>query len=118
MKTNEELLKYIEELEKAREADQKKIKEQEIELQKQKEEIYDEKKLIFLKIKKNSFRDEFLKIIDKNYYFQLKWFLTDEYGFDIRDKVSHRLKSVNLYKTKFAIYISLHIFRLYRVFQK
>ena len=41
MKTNEELLKYIEELEKAREADQKKIKEQEIELQKQKEEIYD-----------------------------------------------------------------------------
>ena len=40
MKTNEELLKYIEELEKAHEADQKKIKEQEIELQKQKEEIY------------------------------------------------------------------------------
>ena len=47
MKSNEELLKYIEKLEKAYEADQKKIheqecklREQELELQKQKEEIH------------------------------------------------------------------------------
>lgn len=73
---------------------------------------------IFNDNKKNSFRDELLKIIDEDYYFTLKWFLTDEYGFDIRDKISHRLKSVDLYKTKFAIYISLHIFRLYWGFQK
>ncbi len=73
---------------------------------------------IFNNNKKNSFRDELLKIIDEDYYFTLKWFLTDEYGFDIRDKISHRLKSVGLYKTKFAIYISLHIFRLYWGFQK
>ena len=73
---------------------------------------------IFNDNKKNSFRDELLKIIDEDYYFTLKWFLTDKYGFDIRDKISHRLKSVGLYKTKSAIYISLHIFRLYCGFQK
>lgn len=67
---------------------------------------------------KNSFRDELLKVIDEDYYFTFKWFLTDEYGFDIRDKISHRFKSVNLYNTKFAIYITLHIFRLYWGFQK
>lgn len=73
---------------------------------------------IFNDNNKNSFRDELLKVIDDDYYFTLKWFLTDEYGFDIRDKISHRLKSVNLYKTKFAIYITLHIFRIYWGFQK
>lgn len=67
---------------------------------------------------KNSFRDELLKVIDEDYYFTFKWFLTDEYGFDIRDKISHRFKSVNLYNTKFAIYITIHIFRLYWGFQK
>lgn len=73
---------------------------------------------IFNDNNKNSFRDELLKVIDEDYYFTLKWFLTDEYGFDIRDKISHRLKSVDLYKTKFAIYITLHIFRIYWGFQK
>lgn len=73
---------------------------------------------VFNDYKKNSFRDELLKIIDEDYYFTLKWFLTDKYGFHIRHNDAHRFNSVGLYKTKFAIYISLHIFRLYWGFQK
>lgn len=73
---------------------------------------------IFNDFKKNNYRDELLKIIDDDYYFTFKWFLTDQYGFDLRDKISHRLKTVDLYKTKFAIYIVIHVFRLYWGFQK
>ena len=68
MKTNEELLKYIEELEKAHEADQKKIKEQEIELQKQKEEIYDvnkklEKALLLIQSYEEKYNIERTRIV-------------------------------------------------------
>ena len=68
MKTNEELLKYIEELEKAHEADQKKIKEQEIELQKQKEEIYDvnkklEKALLMIQSYEEKYNIERTRIV-------------------------------------------------------
>ena len=73
---------------------------------------------VFNDYEKNSYRDELLKIIDEDYYFTFKWFLTDQYGFDIRDKISHRIKTIDLYKTKFAIYIAIHIFRLYWGFQK
>lgn len=73
---------------------------------------------IFNDNKNNSYRDELLKVIDEDYYFTLKWFLTDEYGFDIRDKISHRIKTVDLYKSTFATYITLQIIRLYWGFQK
>ena len=42
----------------------------------------------------------------------------DKYGFDLRDKISHRLKAQNLYKTKFAIYIVLLIFIMYCAFER
>lgn len=73
---------------------------------------------IFNDFKNNSYRDKLFERIDEDYYFTLKWFLTDEYGFDLRDKISHRLKSQNLYKTKFAIYIVLQIFILYCGFER
>lgn len=68
---------------------------------------------IFNNYKKNSYRDEFLKYIDEDYYFTLKWFLTDKYGFDFRDKIAHRLSSKKLYNTNLAIFTVLQIFRLY-----
>ncbi len=72
---------------------------------------------IFNKYKNNSFRDELLKIIDEDYYFTFEWFLTDGYGANIRNKISHSIKSVNLDKTQFAIFIVVHIFRFYCAFQ-
>lgn len=74
MKTNDELLKYIEELEKAYETDQKKIheqecklREQELELQKQKEEIHKineelEKALLKIKIYEEKYNIERTRI--------------------------------------------------------
>lgn len=68
--------------------------------------------------KKNKYRDEMLKIIDEDFYFTLKWFLVDEYGFALRHKIAHRYDINYLYNTEYAIFIVFQIIRLYWGFQK
>lgn len=72
---------------------------------------------VFNNKENNSFRDKLLETIDEDYYFTLKWFLTDEYGFNLRNKIAHRINSKDLYKTTFAIYAVIQILRLYWGFQ-
>lgn len=72
---------------------------------------------VFNNNKNNSFRDKLLETIDEDFYFTLKWFLTDEYGFNLRNKIAHRINSKDLYKTTFAIYAVIQILRLYWGFQ-
>lgn len=73
---------------------------------------------IFNNFDKNSFRDKLLETIDEDYYFTLKWFLTDDYGFGLRNKIAHRYKSKDLYKKIFSIFASVQIIRLIWYFQK
>lgn len=74
---------------------------------------------IFNDYTKNNYRDKLLEIIDENYYFTLKWFLVDKYGFNLKNKVSHRYEYSNgLYNSTFSIYAVIQIFRLYWGFQK
>lgn len=61
----------------------------------------------------NLFRDELLKIINEDYYFILKWILTDHYGYGIKYIESHRYGSPKSYNTEYSIYISFMILRLY-----
>lgn len=73
---------------------------------------------IFNDNEENAYRDKLLETIDDDFYFTLKYFLTDHYGYEIRNKIAHRYDSNNLYKTNCSIYIALQIFRLYYGFQK
>ena len=74
---------------------------------------------IFNYYEKNNYRDKLLEVIDENYYFTLKWFLVDKYGFNLKNKVSHRYEYSNdLYNSIFSIYAVIQIFRLYWGFQK
>ena len=74
---------------------------------------------IFNDYEKNNYRDKLLEVIDENYYFTLKWFLVDKYGFNLKNKVSHRYEYSNdLYNSIFSIYAVIQIFRLYWGFQK
>ena len=66
----------------------------------------------------NSFRNKLLETIDEDYYFTLKWFLTDEYGFGLRNQVAHRYKSKDLYKRELSIFACLQIIRLLWGFQR
>lgn len=61
----------------------------------------------------NQYKDKLLEIIDEDFYFTLKWFLVDNYGFQLRHKIAHRYKSNELYNHKCSIYISIMIFKLY-----
>lgn len=72
---------------------------------------------VFNDNQKNSFRDKLYEIIDEDYYFTLKWFLVDDYGFGIRNKIAHRYKSKDLFKNIYSIYIVVQIFRFYWGFQ-
>lgn len=60
----------------------------------------------------NKFRDTLLEIIDEDYYFTLKWLLTDEYGFGLRDKISHSINSEDLFNNIYSIFAVLYIFKL------
>lgn len=66
---------------------------------------------------KNLFRDKLLETIDEDYYFTLKWFLVDNYGYGLRHKISHRYNSNTAYKNGYSIYITLMILKLYWGFQ-
>ena len=66
----------------------------------------------------NNYRECLLEIIDEDFYFTLKWFLVDNYGFGLRNKTSHRFNSNRLYEHPYSIYIIIHILRLYWGFQK
>jgi len=66
----------------------------------------------------NNYRECLLEIIDEDFYFTLKWFLVDNYGFGLRNKTSHRFNSNRLYEHSYSIYIIIHILRLYWGFQK
>ena len=68
---------------------------------------------IFNNFKTNSFKEKLLEYIDEDFYFTLKWFLTDKFGFDLRDKIAHRLSSKELHSTNYAIFSVIQIFRLY-----
>ena len=72
---------------------------------------------IFNDMENNPYRDKLLEIIDDDFYFTLKWFLVDNYGFCLRNKIAHRYKSENLYQATYSIYIVIQIFRLYWGFQ-
>lgn len=62
----------------------------------------------------NRFRDFLLGSIGEDYYFTLTWLLTDRYGFDLRDKISHALPKDPLLCSSFnAIYAALLIIKLY-----
>lgn len=67
---------------------------------------------VFNNYDKNSFRDALLELIDEDYYFTLKWLLTDNYGFDLRDKISHRYQSESLFENTYAVISILYIFKL------
>lgn len=73
---------------------------------------------IFNDYENNSYRDKLLEIIDEDNYFTMKWLLTDPYGWDLRDKISHRLNSNNLYMAKISIFAVLQILRYYWFFQE
>lgn len=73
---------------------------------------------IFNDDKINNYREALLETIDDNFYFTLKWFLVDDYGFGLRNKTSHRFNSNRLYEHPYSIYIVIHILRLYWGFQK
>lgn len=73
---------------------------------------------VFNNHKKNNYRSKLLETIDEDFYFTLKWFLTDDYGYGLRNKIAHRIKAENLYKEIYAIYSVLQIFRLYWGLQK
>lgn len=72
---------------------------------------------IFNNNNKNSFRDCLLNIIDENYYFTLKWLLTDKYGFNLRNVIAHDLSNGNILESYYSIYASLQIIRLYFYFR-
>lgn len=73
---------------------------------------------IFNDYENNSYRDKLLEIIDEDNYFTMKWLLTDPYGWDLRDKISHRLNSNNLYMATISIFAVLQILRYYWFFQE
>lgn len=66
---------------------------------------------------KNSFRECLFDRIDENYYFTLKWLLTDKYGFNLRNAIAHDLGDENILETYLSIYASLQIIRLYFYFR-
>lgn len=66
---------------------------------------------------KNSFRECLFDRIDENYYFTLKWLLTDKYGFNLRNVIAHDLGDENILETYLSIYTSLQIIRLYFYFR-
>lgn len=68
---------------------------------------------IFNDNEKNIYREKLLETIDEDYYFTLKWFLTDNYGFGLKNKISHRYQSKNLLKKTYSIYIAFMILKLY-----
>ena len=68
---------------------------------------------IFNNHKVNSFRDCLLKIIDEDYYFTLKWLLTDKYGFNLRNQLAHDLSDKNILHSTYAIFTTLQILKLY-----
>ncbi len=68
---------------------------------------------IFNDHKINKYRDKLYETIDENYYFTLKWFLVDNYGFGLKNKISHRYKAKDLYNSKYAIYSAFQILRFY-----
>ncbi len=72
---------------------------------------------IFNDHKINTYRDRLYETIDENYYFTLKWFLVDNYGFGLKNKISHRYKAKDLYSTTYAIYSAFQILRFYWGFQ-
>ena len=61
----------------------------------------------------NSFRDCLLEIIDEDYYFTLKWLLTDKYGFNLRNQLAHDLSDRNILNSTCAIFTTLQILKLY-----
>lgn len=73
---------------------------------------------IFNNKEENIYRDKLLETIDEDFYFTLKWFLTDHYGFAIKHRISHRYEDKHLYEEKGTLYIVIQIIRLYFAFQK
>ena len=67
---------------------------------------------IFNNYEANSFRDELLKIITEDYYFTFKWLLTDQYGFDLRDKIAHRIDSDCIHNDIYSIFSVFYILKL------
>ena len=59
------------------------------------------------------FASKLLEIIDDDFFYTLRWFLVDDYGYGLRNMIAHRYKSKDSYRTQYSIYISLLIFKLY-----
>lgn len=66
----------------------------------------------------NLYRDKLYEVIDEDFYYTLKWLLVDEYGFQLRHKISHRFKANQLYQKTYTIYAVLQIIRFYKGYQK
>lgn len=72
---------------------------------------------IFNDNKNNPYRDKLYEVIDEDFYFTLKWLLVDEYGLQLRHKITHRFKSKQLYQKTDTIFAVLQIIRFYMGYQ-
>lgn len=65
----------------------------------------------------SAFASKLLEIIDDDFFYTLRWFLVDDYGYGLRNMIAHRYNSKDSYRTQYSIYISLLIFKLYMGFK-
>lgn len=61
----------------------------------------------------NRFRDKLCETIDDDFYFTLEYFLTNEYGFALRDRLSHDGNIREVGRTLEGIYCAAMIIKLY-----
>lgn len=73
---------------------------------------------IFNDNENNPYRDKLYEVIDEDFYFTLKWLLVDEYGLQLRHKITHRFKSKQLYQKTDTIFVVLQIIIFYMGYQK
>lgn len=72
---------------------------------------------IFNYLKNNNFRKKLFETIDENFFFALKWLLSDKRGFNLRNKIAHGFGDIDICKSNLAIYTALIIFKLYMGFK-
>ena len=65
----------------------------------------------------SAFASKLLEIIDDDFFYTLRWFLVDDYGYGLRNMIAHRYNSKDSYRTQYSIYISLLILKLYMGFK-
>lgn len=65
----------------------------------------------------SAFASKLLETIDDDFFYTLRWFLVDDYGYGLRNMIAHRYNSKDSYRTQYSIYISLLILKLYMGFK-